>query len=128
MIVHTLIDTNIIIYYFNGMVNDDSIHKLLEESFNISVITKIEFLGWSKFAEDAELHEKAQSFISNSTVYPLDDTIIAKTILLRQRYKIKTPDAIIAATALVHGLKVATNNASDFKRSGVDLTSVKLRP
>ena len=30
------------------------------------------------------------------------------------RYLIKTPDAIIAATAMVHGFEVVTNNVDDF--------------
>ena len=30
-----LIDTNIIIYYFNGLTNDKFIHTVLEKSFNI---------------------------------------------------------------------------------------------
>ena len=45
-----LIDTNIVIYYFNGLTDDESIHSLLMESFNTSIITKIEFLGWGQFA------------------------------------------------------------------------------
>ncbi|WP_151088219.1 PIN domain-containing protein [Hymenobacter baengnokdamensis] len=38
-----------------------------------------------------------------------------KTIQLRQQYKVKLPDAIIAATALVHGLPILTRNTRDFK-------------
>jgi predicted nucleic acid-binding protein len=41
------------------------------------------------------------------------------------RYHIPDPapvrDALIAATAAVQGLTVATRNVSDFQRSGVDL-------
>jgi len=41
------------------------------------------------------------------------------------RYHVPDPapvrDALIAATAIVHGLVVATRNVSDFQRSGVDL-------
>ncbi|UOG91263.1 MAG: hypothetical protein L3K52_13790 [Candidatus Thiothrix sulfatifontis] len=47
-----LFDTNIIIYYFNGLTDDERIHEILADSFNISIITKIEFLGWSEFAAD----------------------------------------------------------------------------
>jgi len=35
-----LIDTNIVIYYFNGIIVDEIIHTILEQSFNISIITK----------------------------------------------------------------------------------------
>jgi hypothetical protein len=41
-----LLDTNIVIYYFNGLTEDELLHELLRESFKVSIITKIEFLGW----------------------------------------------------------------------------------
>ena len=53
-----LFDTNIIIYYFNGIVTDSKIDNILKESFNISIITKIEFLSWQKLREDKELEKK----------------------------------------------------------------------
>ena len=40
-----LLDTNIIIYYFNGIIKDNIITDILKNSFNISIITKIEFLS-----------------------------------------------------------------------------------
>jgi predicted nucleic acid-binding protein len=40
---------------------------------------------------------------------------VNKTIQLRQKQKIKLPDAIIAATALVNGLALVSNNTKDFK-------------
>ncbi len=40
-----LLDSNIIIYYFNGLTDDPQVDELLVNSFNISVISKIEFLG-----------------------------------------------------------------------------------
>ena len=40
-----LIDTNIVIYYFNGLIADEQIHALLAQDFTLSVITKIEFWG-----------------------------------------------------------------------------------
>jgi predicted nucleic acid-binding protein len=47
--------------------------------------------------------------------YQLNDIVISKTILLRQQHKIKTPDAIIAATALIHNLTLVSRNTVDFK-------------
>jgi len=64
-----LIDTNIVIYYFNGLTDDESIHAILADSFKISIITKIEFLGWGQFATDPESHTKARAFISHATQY-----------------------------------------------------------
>jgi predicted nucleic acid-binding protein len=43
-------------------------------------------------------------------------------IELRMAHKIKLPDAIIAATALVNGLGVVSRNASDFNKvPGLDV-------
>lgn len=44
-----LFDTNILIYYFNGEMEDciaDYVAELMAESFEISVISKMEFLGF----------------------------------------------------------------------------------
>ena len=45
---------------------------------------------------------------------PLDEPTVQQTIRLRQQLRIKLPDAIIAATALTHGLPLLTRNTSDF--------------
>lgn len=121
-----LIDTNIVIYYFNGLTNDDRIDELLTNSFNISIITQMEFLGWCEFAADEHLYQKAQEFISHANVIGLDQSVANKTIVLRQHHKIKMPDAIIAATALVHGLGIATNNIDDFKRLGTETLNINV--
>lgn len=45
-----------------------------------------------------------------------------KGIEVRKNYSVKLPDAIIAATALVHDYTLVTRNASDFKKiSGLKL-------
>jgi hypothetical protein len=45
-------------------------------------------------------------FIKIAVIYELGKEIVEQTIILRQTFKIKTPDAIIAATALVHHRKL----------------------
>jgi predicted nucleic acid-binding protein len=122
-----LIDTNIVIYYFNGLTDDEAIHTILADNFKISIITRIEFLGWGKFTDDPELYTQAREFISHATVFDLKDAIAEQAIRLRQQFKTKTPDAIIAATALVNGLTVVTNNTSDFSRLGVKTIAVNLQ-
>ena len=119
-----LIDTNIIIYYFNGIITDSRIDKILKESFNISIITKIEFLSWQKLRQDKNLEQKALAFISHANVYELTDKIADKVIDIRQQYRVKTPDAIIGATALVHGFDILTNNVDDFKNLDLEIFTV----
>jgi hypothetical protein len=123
-----LFDTNIVIYYFNGLTADEALHQTLAGSFNISVITKIEFLGWSDFASDARLYTQARAFVGHAQVLDLSAEIVEQTIRLRQQFKTKTPDAIIAATALVNDLTVVTHNASDFARLGLETRSVTMKP
>ena len=122
-----LIDTNIIIYYFNGIIEDDKIDKILKESFNISIITKIEFLSWQKLRKDKKLEKEALAFISNANIYELTDDISDKVIDIRQEYRVKTPDAIIGATALVHGFNIVTNNVDDFKNLDLEILSINLK-
>ena len=124
---NALLDTNILIYYFNGLVDDEKIDVLLKNSFNISVITKIEFLSWSKLNEDVELDKKARAFVSYATLFDLDDEVAQKTIAIRRKFKTKTPDAIIAATALVNDMPVVTNNVSDFEPLGIEVIRIKVR-
>jgi hypothetical protein len=112
-----LFDTNILIYYLNGVFqkNNYQIDDLIETSFNISIISKIEFLGWAGFLKDKTIFEKAKKFIDNATLYYLDDVIAEEAIIIRQNFSIKIPDAIIGATAKVNNLELITNNAIDFK-------------
>ncbi|OHD63710.1 MAG: nucleotide-binding protein [Spirochaetes bacterium RBG_13_51_14] len=112
-----LLDTNIIIYYFDGIFSEDNneIDLIFENNFTVSIISKIEFLGWVGFKEPG-LYAKAKDFIDKAVVMYIDDAIAEEAIRIRREHKVKTPDAIIAATALVNGLVLATTNTDDFKK------------
>ena len=90
-------------------------------------IDAYEFLSWSKLNDDPVLDTKAKAFISYATLYELDDAIAQTTIALRRKFKTKTPDAIIAATALVNNMSVVTNNRSDFESLGLDVIGINLK-
>ncbi len=111
-----LIDTNIAIAYIGNRLSARSmnrIDKILDGTYHISVINKIELLGYPNLKNNEE--EIFKLFINNSILYPIDDTIVDQTIEIRKKYKIKLPDAFIAATCLVHGLAILTINAKDFE-------------
>ena len=40
----------------------------------------------------------------------LDNSVVDKTIFLRKKYKLKTPDAILAATAFTSNFILISNN------------------
>ena len=56
-----------------------------------------------------------QSFVRSVSLLPLDELVTRQTIRLRQQPRLKLPDAIIAATALAHGLVLLTRNLTDFQ-------------
>jgi len=86
--------------------------KVIDNVPNISVITKIEVLGY-KTTEKA--NQLLESFIDDSVVFGLSDEIVEQTIEIRKEIKMKTPDAIVAATALLNGLTLITNDERGFK-------------
>jgi len=111
-----LLDTNILIYLFADTIPKKEVNKIEEifrTSFNISILTKIEFLGWEKHTEEG--FEKAREFISFANVFSLTDEIVDLTIDIRRQSKIKLPDAVIAATSLNNNLILVTRNDNDFK-------------
>ncbi|MCB1122913.1 MAG: type II toxin-antitoxin system VapC family toxin [Verrucomicrobiae bacterium] len=57
-----------------------------------------------------------EAFVASSIVLPLFDTVVQKTIELRKTHKIKLPDAVIDATAIVYDLTIITRNISDFEK------------
>lgn len=109
-----LIDTNIAIASLGNALSSPAIEFVNTISPAISVISQIELLGWFHVSP-ADLIS-LQNFVSKATIFPLETRIIEQSITLRQHYKIKTPDAIIAATALVFDLILLTRNLSDFKQ------------
>ncbi|MBF0231328.1 MAG: type II toxin-antitoxin system VapC family toxin [Desulfamplus sp.] len=111
-----LIDTNIIIYYANGSLPIEVkkiVNNILETSFNISVITKVEFLGWKRHTD--KTFKEAKRFLSYGHVFRITNKIAEHAINLKREINIKTPDALIAATAIQHETILVTRNGDDFK-------------
>lgn len=110
-------DTNIAIYFlqkqFPPLAERFVDNLLKEEPPTISAITEIELLCW-KTANEKDM-EVLHSFINDALVIELEKAIKIKTSEIRKTNRIKLPDAIIAATALVYGLILITRNTEDFK-------------
>lgn len=98
-----LIDNNVISHYFSAAFGEKAmrlIADVLDDTPKISVITKIEALSWLN--SDVNKESIIRQFINDSQIFQLTEDIVEECIKLRRSRKIKTPDAIIAATAIVH--------------------------
>jgi predicted nucleic acid-binding protein len=110
-----LTDTNTVIDYLARRIpakGMDFMNNVVNGIPNISIITKIEVLGFNTTSEHSLL---LTSFMNDASVLDLTSEVADLTIQVRRAHKTKLPDAIIAATAIAHGMKLITRNISDFK-------------
>jgi predicted nucleic acid-binding protein len=107
-----LLDTNVVLDFMGNKLPTKArnlLSEIIDTEINLSVISKIELLGFSKVEQDLV------SFVDYANVLMIDGNIVDKTIEIRKIYRIKLPDAVIAATALIHNMTLLTRNIKDFK-------------
>lgn len=115
-----LIDNNVISGYFSGLFSKKALHfvaDIIDQIPNISVITEIEALSWINPDKAKEAIVKA--FIADANVFPLSGEVVAQCVKIRRSRKIKTPDAIIAATAIANSLTLVTSDTVFSKIGGL---------
>jgi hypothetical protein len=111
-----LVDSNVIIDYVSNRIPEKSAKQLdnyFNSNFSVSIISKIEVLGFNTL--DYEM-EQLESFIQLSSIVYIDEAVADKTIEIRRMKRIKLPDAIIAATALVQNCILLSHNTTDFNK------------
>jgi hypothetical protein len=120
-----VLDTNILIGLFDyhpgviAFLEKKAVIPLKEST--LSVISRMELLSFPSLSTEEEniIRKKLDAF---AFVLPLDEDIEAKAILLRKELRIKLPDAIIAATAMVNNLELLTLDEDLLKK----ITEVKV--
>lgn len=106
-----LLDTNSLIYYFQGAPQMDPVFQQIDRGEArplVSIITEIELLGFPRLTRQDET--RIRSLLSGFTVVAVDERIAAQSVVLKRRHGLKTPDAIIAATALLEDACLVTRD------------------
>jgi predicted nucleic acid-binding protein len=108
-----LIDTNAVVDYLLDLLPEGGkafMDKVINSGSKLSIMTKIELLCWN-----TDIEQTVRNFIADSEVFDISDAVINHCVALRRTKRIKTPDAIIAATALANGYALITANEKDFR-------------
>ena len=113
------LDTNAIIYYLD---EDPTVIPLLEPILGqdmaifVSVVTELELLSHPGLTEEdmAEI----QQLLTSVVIFPLESRLAQLAGALRRQYHLKTPDSVVAATALLTRTTLVTRNIRDFQGIG----------
>ncbi len=116
MDVNVVLDTNAVLYFLASRLAQ----SLPQAEFHVSVITEMELLSYPLLKPDEEtaIHD----FLSDVTLVDLNPDIKQSAIALRRQYRLKLPDAVVAATAQHLKAELFTN---DLKMLGIPLLSAK---
>lgn len=105
--VNLLIDSNILIYWLVGNLNAAEI--LSENIIHYSIITEIEVKGHTSLISQEE-KIKLEKVLNRFRKISLTEEIKELAIEYKIQYNLKTPDAIIAATARFLKLPLVTGD------------------
>ncbi|MEH1852640.1 MAG: type II toxin-antitoxin system VapC family toxin [Nostoc sp.] len=103
-----VLDTNAIVALLQG---NSQLIQLLQDAdwIGVSVISQIEFLAFSGLSqEDCQLFEQFLQRVEVVNLVASDAVLIKKIIEIRQQYRLKLPDAIIAAMAIQNSASLVT--------------------
>jgi predicted nucleic acid-binding protein len=115
--VRWLLDTNVVIDAFAG--REDSVRAITSartaglEWIGYSAVTRLEVIGFPGLIAADELG--LRDLLDQFSEAPIDDAVIERAIEIRKSVRIKIPDALVAATALIYEANLVTRNTGDFK-------------
>jgi len=104
-----LLDTNAIIDFLKQKNDPLDLYSLIlhHECF-VSIIVKLELLKYPEITSNEEY--AITEFFRFIPIIPLNEAIENETIALSRSTKLKLPDAIIGATAIVNNARIVTRD------------------
>jgi hypothetical protein len=107
-----LLDSNIIIY--SAQPEHAQLRVLIAEYVPaVSALSYLEVLGYHLLTQ--QQRQYFEEFFQVAQVLPISQDVLDQAVILRQQRRMTLGDAIIAGTALVHGLTLITRNTDDFR-------------
>ena len=107
-----LLDSNIIIY--SAQPEHAHLRALIAEyAPAVSALSYLEVLGYHLLTD--QQRQYFEEFFQVAQVLPISQDVLNQAVILRQQRRMTLGDAIIAGTALVHGLTLITRNTDDFR-------------
>jgi predicted nucleic acid-binding protein len=118
-----LLDTNILVYYFNGV---STVQEVMEQILDREIVgyycplTWVELLCYPSLSEsEAQI---MREFLRSLIRVDLTEAILDCSAGLRRDYSIPLADSVIAACCLAVDGRLVTRNTKDFNRiPGLDL-------
>lgn len=117
-----LLDTNAIIYLIGGRLAA----PLPAGHYSFSVISEIELLSFSGLS--AEDEQKISELLALLDRVELNQAVRLEAIKLRKQKRLKLPDAIIAASAIIRNATLFTNDQAFHVTSNLTVQSLKVTP
>jgi predicted nucleic acid-binding protein len=110
--VKAVFDTNILIDLLNGVIEaNNEVGRYARVA--ISRVSWIEVLTGVRDDED---QKRVESLLAFFEMIELDEAVSRRTIHLRKQYRLKVPDALVFASAKLHGSILVTRDLNDFPR------------
>ena len=115
-----LVDTNFLIHLNQG---EPFVESFLDYGFAVSFITEIELLG--AFSISKIQRSQFKNLLDDCLVLDMNYQMKKECIAIRNKYKIKIPDAIIAATAIIYNIPLITSDKGFDKIKEIDLLFIQ---
>jgi predicted nucleic acid-binding protein len=122
VVVKFLIDTNAALYFLHGRL----MQALPKGEYSFSVISEIELLAYPSLSAAEE--RSIRRLLAAMKRVDLDESVRQKTIAIRRGYRMKLPDAVIAASAWVHGATLLSNDTGFDRIADLPRLELPLKP
>lgn len=116
------LDTNAVIYLVSGRLA----LPLPDGRYSVSIITEIELLSFAGLSAGEE--KKIHNLLFSLDRVHITEAVRDETIRLRRKNRLKLPDAVIAASALIQRAVLLTNDQAFASVEGLTVESLQLSP